>query len=62
MIRFKGPTRMSRRLFPVRLWSRRRESNPRPITYEAIALPLSYSGAAKSLYLAYKAEQNRFHD
>src|SRR6267378_3879975 len=25
-------------------WSRRRESNPRPLAYEANALPLSYSG------------------
>lgn len=26
------------------LWSRRRESNPQPIAYKAIALPLSYAG------------------
>src|SRR5690349_9648655 len=26
--------------------SRRRDSNPRPTTYEAVALPLSYSGGA----------------
>lgn len=30
----------------VFVWSRRRESNPQPIAYKAIALPLSYAGGA----------------
>ena len=33
----QGPGRYSK-------WSRRRESNPQPIAYKAIALPLSYAG------------------
>src|SRR3981081_3564127 len=28
----------------ARKWSRRRDSNPRPMLYESIALPLSYVG------------------